>query len=177
MKTENQKDAGANGPGVTEAVRAALMRGDVAGVHKLLARPYALRGAVVPGKGLGRQSGMPTANIRTPPGIPLPAHGVYATLTRIENGDGAYTGEYRGLTHIGARPSVDSSRDVTIETYLFDFSGSLYSINIVIEFYLFIRETRKFNSLDEVKAQVDRDAVTAIAYFNEFMRARRPPEA
>ena len=135
---------------------------DAATVSTLPAGPYSLRGAVVSGKGLGRRSGMPTANLQITPEMLIPKQGVYATITRIEN-DGK---KYYGLTHIGVRPSVDESPEVTVETYLFDFTGDLYSKVIETEFHLYIRETRKFESLDEVKAQVDADAQTAKKYFN-----------
>jgi riboflavin kinase/FMN adenylyltransferase len=75
------------------------------------------------------------------------------------------------LTHIGVRPSVDHSSDVTIETHLFDFSRDIYSKIIETELHLYIRGTKKFNNLDEVKAQVDMDALTAKTYFRDMWRA------
>ena len=142
-----------------------------------------LRGKVVRGDALGRRSNMPTANMEVRPGMRLPAYGVYASVTRVcgagaddgvTNGatDGAPNGaadgapqRYIGLTHIGKRPSVDASGGVTIETHLLDFSGDLYDKTIETELRLYIRGTIKFNNLDEVKAQVDKDILTARGYF------------
>jgi len=134
-----------------------------------------LRGKVVRGDALGRRSNMPTANMEVRPGMRLPAYGVYASVTRVcgagaDDGvtNGAADGapkRYIGLTHIGKRPSVDASGGVTIETHLLDFSGDLYDKTIETELRLYIRGTIKFNNLGEVKAQVDKDILTARGYF------------
>ena len=131
-------------------------------------RPYRLFGEVVHGKGLGRGVGMPTANIRVRKGTALPASGVYASVTRVPRGGcgNPESGVYTGLTHIGARPTVDDSAEITVENHIFDFSGDLYTREVVIYLCLYIRETRKFGGLREVKEQVACDARVARGFFS-----------
>jgi len=140
-------------------IRDALQARDIAKANRLLANPYTISGVVMPGKALGRRANMPTANLDVSPRKFIPAHGVYATLSTV------YGKKYAGLTHIGTRPSVDDSGDVTIESFLFDYSGNLYSRTVKTEIHYYIRETRKFRNLDEVKSQVDEDIVIARKYF------------
>ena len=118
-----------------------------------------LTGTVVYGKAKGRTVGMPTANLRVPVGTALPESGVYATTVRI--------GEERfyGVTHVGSRPSVDKSRSITVETLVLDYSGDLYGRTISVDFYKYLRGTQKFNSLEEVKRQVDADCQMAREFF------------
>lgn len=127
--------------------------------ENILNPPFILRGEVVRGGGLGRGVNMPTANLRVPPGADLPRHGVYASVVRFGGS------EYIGLTNVGTRPTVDDSGAVTIETWLPDYDGDLYSLTIEISLRFFIREIRKFDGLAGVKAQVDADAAVARAYF------------
>ena len=144
-------------------IRNALLNKDIASANKLLTRPFFLRGVVASGKSLGRQVSMPTANLRTPPQKFIPAHGVYATVVKF-HGE-----EHIAITNIGTRPSVDSSDEVSIETHILDFSGDLYGMTIEVELHKHIRDIRKFNDINEVKAQVDID----IAVVREYFRAAR----
>jgi len=141
-------------------IRNALAAADIARANWLLAGPYVIRGTVVPGNRLGRKSNMPTANIKTPPNKFLPAHGVYA-VTVSSGGI-----ERIGIMHIGRRPTVESTGNVTVEVHILEFTGDLYGHEIEASLHMFIRGTRKFNSLDEVKAQVDLDIVKTMDYFH-----------
>ena len=141
-------------------IRKALLDKDIALANRLLGHPYTLRGTVTRGKSLGRRVHMPTANLKAPDGVFIPAHGVYATVNRL-NGV-----EYIGLTHIGRKPTVETSGKVTIETYLLDFDGDIYDRIIETELHLYIRETRKFNSLEALKKQVDKDIIAARKFFD-----------
>jgi len=118
-----------------------------------------LCGRVVHGKGKGRQVGMPTANLSVLPGIVLPEEGVYATSAVI---DGE---EWVGVTNVGLRPTVDDEKHLTIETYFPDLSADLYGKEMELRFYVRLRPTQVFASLEEVKAQVERDAAAAKEYF------------
>ena len=140
-------------------IRKALLNKDIARANELLGHPYTLRGTVMRGKSLGRSINMPTANLKVTGGVFIPAHGVYATVTRLRGA------EYIGLTHIGKKPTVDTSGIVTIETYLLDFNDDIYDQIIETELHLYIRETRKFNSLDDLKKQVDIDIITTRKFF------------
>ena len=135
----------------SEAIRKDLLCGNLERANECLGGRYTLRGAVVHGKALGRGAKMPTANLQPHPSKLIPAQGVYATVTRV---DGE---QYIGMTNIGLRPTVDNSPHVTIETFLLDFDRDIYGKTIEVELGLFVRETRKFNNLDEVRAQIDVD--------------------
>ena len=134
--------------------------------------PYIIRGEVVRGKAIGRRLGMPTANLKVAPGTDIPTHGVYACVATVRGR------EFTGLTNIGTRPTVDDSPVATVETYLFDFAGDLngdiYDLNgdiydetMEISLQKFIREIRKFGSLDELRSQVRQDEIVAREYFRQ----------
>ena len=128
----------------------------------MLGHPYLVMGEVMHGKALGRTVGMPTANIGYKMYKQLPAYGVYGTISDIEGKD------VKGLTNIGKRPSVDSFDYATIEAFLLDFSGDLYGKIITLEVHVFIRGVVKFNGLDEVKAQVNKDTESIRAYLDKL---------
>ena len=86
-------------------------------------------------------------------------HGVYASKTTVDNK------EYISITNVGLRPSVDENKTLNVETWILDFSGDLYGKKIKVDLYYFIRETRKFNGLEEVKKQLDIDAKKARELF------------
>ena len=122
---------------------------------------FTLNGKVVHGKGKGRKVGMPTANLDVMPGTMLPAEGVYIT-------DAVIDGEaWVGVTNIGRRPTVDDEDHITIETYFPDLFADLYDRELTLRVYCFLRPTRPFSSLEEVKAQVERDAAAARAFFEK----------
>ena len=120
-------------------------------VMDMCGHPYVMIGEVQHGKALGRTVGMPTANLGVADRKLMPPSGVYATLTNIENE------VYKGLTNIGTRPSVDSMPYITIETFLLDFSRDIYGKTLVMEVHLYIRGVQKFDSLDKVQEQVQKD--------------------
>ncbi|MGO5052929.1 riboflavin kinase [Lachnospiraceae bacterium LCP25S3_G4] len=120
-------------------------------ITQLCGHPYTMIGTVEHGKALGRTVGMPTANLGVGPNKRRPPSGVYATLTRIEDET------YKGLTNIGKRPSVDDDNRITIETFLLDFSKDIYGKKLIMEVQLFIRGVVKFDNLEEVQNQVQKD--------------------
>ena len=104
--------------------------------------------------------GMPTANLAVAEGTTLPAEGVYVT-------DAVIDGEsWVGVTNVGRRPTVDDESHITIETYFPDLFADLYDRELTLRVYCFLRSTRPFSSLEEVKTQVERDAAAAKAYFD-----------
>ena len=131
-------------------IRELLEAGKVAEANRLLGHPHFLTGEVVKGKQLGRTIGIPTANLQLPEGIICPKFGVYATKVTA---DGK---EYPAVTNIGTRPTVNG-QGVNAECHLLDFAGDLYGKNIAIAFYDFLRPERKFDSLEELKAQIAAD--------------------
>lgn len=120
---------------------------------------YTLTGTIIHGKGNGRKVGMPTANLMYTDGDILPERGVYGVVARV---DGT---RYIGVTNVGTRPSVDNDRKLTVETYIPGVDMDLYGKEMTIDFHVFLRGIRRFHSLEEVKEQVDKDAMKAGAYF------------
>jgi riboflavin kinase / FMN adenylyltransferase len=141
-------------------IRAALEGGDIKTASNHLGRPYELNGLVVKGQQIGRSIGFPTANIHIPNDYKLiPRDGVYAVEVKVDQV------RYRAMLNIGNRPTVDGTRK-TVEAHLFDFQGDLYGRLVTVYFREFIREERKFESLDELKNQLNQDQKLAIALLN-----------
>lgn len=139
-------------------VKEALAVGNMELVNTLLGYPYTVRGEVLHGRRIGRTLGMPTTNLIPSTGKLLPPNGVYATRTLL--------GEevYEGVTNIGYKPTVgEYFRGV--ETYLFDYEGDLYGKEIEVQLYSFERSEQKFQDLDELKAQMQRDILFGKEYF------------
>lgn len=136
-------------------IRKALESGDIKTANNYLGRSYELNGLVVKGQQIGRSIGFPTANIHIPNDYKLIPHdGVYAVEAKV---DGQL---YKAMLNIGNRPTVDGSKK-TVEAHLFDFQGDLYNKLITVYFREFIREERKFESLEALKNQLIRDQKTA----------------
>lgn len=140
-------------------IRTLLADGDMEQAAKFLGHPHCLSHTVEHGKQLGRSIGIPTVNLTVPAHVLTPAHGVYAT--RVQVGSERYT----GVTNIGVRPTVDHSAHVTVETFLLDFAGDLYGKRLRVDFYRRLRSEKKFDSLEALKAQIERDISSARAYF------------
>lgn len=133
-------------------IRQLLETGEIRRANAFLGHPHILSGEVVHGKQLGRTLGIPTANLSFPQELAVPKFGVYACLADI---DGK---KYPAVTNIGVRPTV-SGHGITVEPWLLDFSGDLYGKPLRLEFYDFVRPEVKFASLDELKAEIERNAV------------------
>lgn len=135
----------------TEMVRKAFEDSDFETVTKLCGHPYVMIGEVQHGKALGRTVGMPTANIGSDDGKLKPPSGVYATSVYVD-------GElYKAMTNIGKRPSVDDYDYLTIEAFILDFSKNIYGMEVVLEVFKFVRGVQKFDSLEDVQKQVQKD--------------------
>lgn len=133
-------------------IRNLLEQGDIRQANRFLGHPHILSGTVIRGKQLGRTIGIPTANLAYPEGLAKLPFGVYACTATV---DGQ---RYRAVTNIGTRPTV-SGTSVTVEPWLLDFSGDLYGQTLILEFYDFLRPEKKFDSLQELAAQIRQDAV------------------
>lgn len=132
-------------------IRNQIETGDMETAVKFLGHPHILTGKVVHGHQLGRRLGIPTANLRLPEGLAVPKFGVYACRALVE---GEY---YPAVTNVGTRPTV-SGTGITVEPWILDYSGDLYDREITLEFYRFLRPERKFDSLEELKAEIHRNA-------------------
>jgi len=114
-----------------------------------------LGGIVVHGKGHGSRHGMPTANLQPFDNKQLPTYGVWAVRVFVAGK------VYRGITHVGTRPSDDDLPHPTVETLILDFDGDLYGRFMCIEFLRYIRPTQTFRNLDELRVQIERDKALA----------------
>ena len=137
----------------SSVIRAALSRGDFAPATRLLGRPYAIGGHVVRGQQLGRKLGFPTANLRF--GKRPALQGIYATWVH-----GVGDRPWPSVSSFGTRPTVDGVEPL-LEAHLFDFDGDLYGKRIDVEFVAKLRDEEKFDGLDALTAQMERDAVVA----------------
>ena len=141
-------------PVSSSRVRSALREGLVDEAARLLGRWYGLRGSVTSGLGRGRTIGFPTANLVPPARKVLPGQGVYATIVDV---DGR---RYGGATNVGRRPTFGGG-DVTVETHLLGFAGSLAGETIVVSFVQRLREERTFPGADALVRQIREDVEQA----------------
>ena len=130
-------------------VRRLVSEGRMDEAGGLLGHPYCIDGQVVEGRRRGRELGSPTANLRTGNEL-VPPDGVYATTVAV---DGVV---HAGITNIGMRPTFGES-ERTIETHLLNFSGDLYGRDVRLGFVLRLRDERRFEDVDALKAQIDAD--------------------
>lgn len=136
-------------------IRELIGKGDMENAAKFLGHPHILSGTVVPGRHLGRTIGVPTANILIPEGVVVPKWGVYACKCGI---DGA---EYAAVTNVGSRPTV-GGHQVRAESWVLDFNGDLYGRELTLEFQKFLRPEQKFDSLEELKKQIQADTARTL---------------
>ena len=132
-------------------IRHLLENGEMEQACRFLGHPHILTGEVVEGRQLGRTLGIPTANVLLPEGLAVPKLGVYACKTVV---DGKV---YSAVTNIGSRPTV-GGHQVRAESWLLDFEGDLYGKPMTLAFLKFLRPEKKFESLEELKAQILQDA-------------------
>lgn len=140
-------------------IRQALESGDLQTANSYLGYEYNITGKVVKGKQLGRTLGYPTANIVISDQYKLiPAMGVYAVKVKYSHRI------YEGMLSIGKNPTVAENGPVTIEVNIFDFNHEIYHKEITIYFYKKLRNEEKYNSINELKAQLAIDKENAIKH-------------
>jgi riboflavin kinase/FMN adenylyltransferase len=123
----------------------------------LLGSPYCVRGTVSLGDGRGHELGFPTANLQIAEDKLIPPCGVYATIaTRAGK-------PYQGLTSIGRKTTFGDDHELTVETHLLNFSGTIYGEQLSLTGWRFLRDQQRFASADELVAQMRRDVSHAAA--------------
>ncbi|MGA1264525.1 MAG: bifunctional riboflavin kinase/FAD synthetase [Prochlorothrix sp.] len=156
----------------SSAIRDALMMGDVARAQGLLGRPYVIQGEVVRGQQLGRTLGFPTANLKLPHQKFVPRQGVYGVW--VCNLSAPTWPPMAGVMNIGTRPTI-VGQNQTLEVHIFPQTLqaapspdppqlpplNLYGQTLAVELVKFLRPEHKFNSLDELKAQIAKDCAIA----------------
>jgi len=149
-------------------VRTLVAAGEVGIAGRLLERPYSISGEIVRGHGIGSKQTVPTLNLRTDAQV-IPARGVYVTRTT----DLGSLRHWDSITNIGYRPTFGSDEALTIETFLLDPLEGETPERIRLEFLRRIRDERKFESPEALKAQILRDVGRAKAYFRRVKRQTR----
>lgn len=145
-------------PVSSTSIRGALAAGDMAAVRRLMGRPFRLQQTVTEGQRLGRRLGLPTINQTLPADRGCPRFGVYVSCVQI-GGD-----VFPAVTNIGVHPTVGATAPLA-ETYILDFDQDLYGTAPAVYPLRFLREEQTFASLDELKAQIERDIQAARAQF------------
>ena len=138
-------------------IRDALEAGDVRKVADRLGHWWHVEGHVRKGDQRGRTINFPTANLFLD-GYIEPKYGVYAVRIIIEAGE--HIGVWDAVANVGRRPTFDK-KDVLLESHIFDFDHDIYEHLIKVEFVDFIRPEMKFDGLESLKAQIEKDCVTA----------------
>lgn len=139
------------------AIRHALSEGRPREAAAMLGHWHRIEGPVIGGEQRGRELGYPTANMSID-GLHPPAFGVYAVLVDVLAGP--YKGSYHGVASMGVRPMFGENRP-NLETFIFDFAGDLYGTPLSVGLVEHLRSEAKFDNLDALIAQMDRDSAAA----------------
>jgi len=135
-------------------IREALIAGDTATATHMLTRDYAIEGVVLRGDRRGRELGYPTANLELGDYL-RPKYGIYAVRVTLEDGT-----EHPGVASLGVRPTFEPPQEL-LEAHLFGFEGDLYGRKIEVALHAFIREERKFDSVEALVAEMRKDEAQA----------------
>jgi len=141
-------------------IRKLITTGEMEKANAFLGHPHVLSGEVVHGRGLGHTIGIPTANLHLPEGIICPKHGVYACKAVVDGNI------FLAVTNVGTRPTV-SGTHITIEPWLLDFAGDIYGKQLRLLFYKFLRPEQKFNSLEELRAEIQKNGEETRKFFEK----------
>lgn len=131
-------------------IRRCILEGNVSEATNMLSKPYLIKGKVIYGKQLGRKIGIPTANLGFDNKMIIPKKGVYYTNVKYKDNI------FKGLTSVGNNPTVNG-KELTIETHILNFNKMIYGEELKIYFVERIRDELKFESLDELVAQIKKD--------------------
>ena len=135
----------------TTKIRLFYAQGKIKEAEKYLGRPISYTGTVVRGKRLGSSIGFPTANVQLHNLTQLPRFGVYAVRVHIDKKT------YLGCLNIGINPTVEANLDTKIEIHILEFDENIYDKDISFELIEFIRDEKKFGSIDDLTAQIQLD--------------------
>lgn len=151
----------------SSAVRKALRAGDIARANNLLGHRAELEGKVAPGFHVGSGIGFPTANLQPGRGALVPARGVYSALAFVDQ----ETEPYPAMVNIGNRPTFDgtpaASMHSTVEAHLIGLVGDIYGSPLRLEFSERLRDEMKFDNVDDLRAQLEKDKTATLASCRE----------
>lgn len=141
-------------------IRSLVGMGQMARAERYLGHPHVLTQEVRHGRRIGHTIGVPTINLVVPPHVLVPSHGVYVTRVFLPDGE-----SYPAVTNVGTRPTVNNGTDITVEPWLLGFDGDLYGARVRVEFHKRLRDEIRFDSLDSLRAQIQKDAKATMEYF------------
>lgn len=156
-------------------IRQALIQGDINTANEYLGYDYFFEGKIIDGNKLGRTLGYPTANILVEdPHKLIPSYGVYAVraiLKKQHQNDLIFHGEstYKGMMNIGIRPTIGDGKIMT-EVNLFDFNKDIYGRTLRVSIIKYLRPEMKFDSLEEMVQQIDRDKANSISILSSYSK-------
>ncbi|MCR5670096.1 MAG: bifunctional riboflavin kinase/FAD synthetase [Butyrivibrio sp.] len=136
-------------------VRNEISDGNMPMAARLLGDDYFVSGIVEHGRHLGHTIGIPTVNLLPPEYKLLPPYGVYRSFVNTEYG------VFKGMTNIGRKPTISEKEKVGVETYLYDFDKDIYGSHIQVKLLEFMRPEIRFDSIEDLKAQIDSDIEAA----------------
>ena len=141
-------------------IRRLVEMGQMERAGRFLGHPHVLTQEVRHGRRIGHTIGVPTVNLVVPPRVLVPSHGVYVTRVHLPDGT-----SYPAVTNVGTRPTVNNGLDVTVEPWLLGFEGDLYGQRVRVEFFKHLRDEIRFDSLDALRTQIQKDAAATARYF------------
>ncbi|WP_188454346.1 riboflavin biosynthesis protein RibF [Virgibacillus oceani] len=142
-------------------IRELLKKGEIEAVNSLLDRPLSIYGIVVDGDKRGRTIGYPTANLRIDPDALLPKIGVYAVKVFYKNE------VYEGMANLGVNPTFKADvAEPSIEVNIFDYNNDLYGEELKLEWHKYIRDEKKFNSVEALVEEIGNDEEIIRRYFS-----------
>jgi riboflavin kinase/FMN adenylyltransferase len=143
-------------------IRKALLEGNIQLVNQYLGYTFEFTGKVIEGKKIGRTIQFPTANISIEKNYKLlPKNGVYIITSKIDNIN------YHGMMNIGTNPTLGENQQ-TIEVHFFDFNQNIYNKKLTIKVLDKIREEQKFDSLEALQLQLNKDQTFSKSYFDKL---------
>ncbi len=142
-----------NGKYATSRLIDSLSKSNIKDVTNVLGRPYSIIGEVINGLQNGRKIGFKTANLKLITSYYLPKNGVYACYAYVNNK------KYCSMVNIGVHPTIQKLNNPIIEVHIIDFDENIYGSTLKIDFIDFIREEKKFLSIEELKIQLEKDVI------------------
>lgn len=135
-------------------IRQLIKEGNIKKASFLLGKPYTISGIVKPGTQASSLTGFPTGNIPIDT-LCTPPQGVYAAYVTIKGG------RYKGVINLGTAPTINLKKKHVLEVHVLDFNENLYDVDVEVELYSFIREEKKFDSVNDLKEQIEKDVQMA----------------
>ncbi len=142
----------------SSVIRGFIESGDVSSAREFLGSPFKVKGEVIEGQHLGRKIGFPTANLLVGEKQILPLRGVYSGMVKLK------AQEYNAVINVGRRPTVGNFDKDLVEAHILNFDEDIYGEIIEVFFLDRIRDEKKFDSIEDLKKQIETDCKTAVRY-------------